>query len=235
MKKTLLLAVAAAVLCVVVVQSAAAAPANVTCSGVFTGTAKDLTVPPGGFCVLDGATVTHDVIVQTDAFFGAENSSIGHDVTATKAAAIALGYGGVTPGAVKVGHDVVINGSGPNGDFYDVCDTTVGHDVRINGTTGTEEVEIGDNSAFCDLTSSPASTIGHDVVVTNNKPGTWVDVGDNSVGHDLVVSGNAATAYVDVSDNAVGHDASCSGNSPPLSKDGPEDGPNHASHSNTCG
>jgi len=38
-----------------------------------------------------------------------------------------------------------------------------------------------------------------------------------------------------VSDNSAGHDARCSGNNPPPSKDGPEDGPNHAGHTNTCG
>jgi hypothetical protein len=79
------------------------------------------------------------------------------------------------------------------------------------------------------------------VTVANNTTGK-VDVGNNSVGHDLNVSNNAAstatgdTGDVGVDDNAVSHDATCAGNSPALSKDGPEDGPNHVGHKNTgCG
>jgi hypothetical protein len=78
--------------------------------GLFTGTAKDVVVPPGNACVIRGATVTHDVTVGKGASLGVDNSSIGHDVKANGAALFeVIGF----TGRISVGHDVVITGTSP--------------------------------------------------------------------------------------------------------------------------
>jgi hypothetical protein len=62
MRKLLVLAAACAVL-LVGVQGATAAPADVVCTDVFSGTARDVTVPTDNGYDLSGATLTRDVIV----------------------------------------------------------------------------------------------------------------------------------------------------------------------------
>ncbi len=207
------------------------------------GTYKDVIVPPNGLCLLNGATVTHDVIAEQNSNLAVANTTIGHDLTANAPQALSTGAFSGPPGPVKIGHDLAISGSdGSNGIGYDLCDTSVGHDLSISGTVTFDEIDVGDTGAesFCSAAVSAPDSVGHDLIVTNNHPAR-LDVGNNTIGHDLTVSGNTATgadggpAYIDVSNNQVGHDAACSGNAPPPSKDGPEDGPNSAGHSNTCG
>ena len=67
MKKSFVLAAVCAALLVVGLQSAAAAPGNVSCTDFFAGTAYDLTVPADNFCEFAGATITHDLIIGSDA------------------------------------------------------------------------------------------------------------------------------------------------------------------------
>jgi hypothetical protein len=145
-------------------------------------------------------------------------------------------------GPVTVGHDVTITGTSPEAQKYggyDICDTTIGHDLTIPGTKIAYEIEVGDqgpqDNEFCSYPTSGPVHVGHDLNVSNNSTGK-VDVGDTPVGHDLTVINNTAstatgdTGDIGVDDNTVNHDATCKGNSPALSKDGPEDGPNHVGH-----
>ena len=237
MPKTILLLAATCAVSLVVLQGAAADAPNVTCSGIFSGKANDVTVAPGDFCILDGAKINRDVIVNTDATLAAENTTIGRDLRATKPYIIATGFGGGTPGPVKVGRDLIISGVDPGAAYYDICDTNVRRDLRITGTAVSGEIEVGDVGEACDSANSQPDTIGHDAVVAANKVGTYVDVGDDGVGHDLAVSTNVVpSGYIDVSDNTVGHNATCSYNNPSLSKDGGDDGPNDVGHKNMgCG
>ncbi|HZU59877.1 MAG TPA: hypothetical protein VE983_02870 [Solirubrobacteraceae bacterium] len=219
--------------------TAIGSPGDVQCTGAFSGTARDLIVPANTQCIVDGATITHDLIVEQNGALAVENTTIGHDLTAHQAQNIETGFGGGNPGPVTVGHDVRIQGSdAPSGIAYDVCDTSIKHDLQISQTNVQFEIEVGDKGTqldeFCALSASPPDQIGHDLVVSGNTAGRF-DIGDNTVGHDLVVQNNTATTDIDVSDNTVGHDAVCGSNTPPVSKDGPEDGPNHAGHSNSCG
>lgn len=245
MRKSLLFMALSGLVALLVLPGGFARAASATqCTGLFAGTATDIIVPAGGFCVLEGATVKHDVTVMQDAVFFADNTTIGHDVIATAPQQFALGYGGVTPGPVTVGHDVVVRGSdAPNGQYADVCDTKIGHDLKMTGLVVQEEVEVGDTE-FCNLAPAPPVSVGHDATISGNTVGTagfgFVDVGNNTFGHDLTVSGNTlqsgSTGWIDISDNTVGHDATCSGNNPPPSKDGPDDGPNAVAHAdNGCG
>jgi hypothetical protein len=225
---------------------------SATCSNTtFTGTTDTLTVPSGSWCILAGAAVNKDLTVEPSgeliSFTGfsvgsdlkaGQNAeldlfggSVGHDLTADEPAVLDLGYGG----PVTIGHDASISGSNaPNGLFVDVCETTVSHDLKASGLVNVGEVEVGDDE-FCSP-SSGGSSIGHDLSVTKSTA-NFVDVGNNKAGHDLTVKDDSAVSggYVDVSDNTVSHDASCSGNNPAPSKDGADDHPNSAGHSNSCG
>ncbi len=255
MRKMLLLVSAAGLLSLAAAQGVSAGNGAVNCGSpdpyspdaYFTGTAKDLNVPAGYWCFLEGATISHDATVQPGGSLEADNSTIGHDVTANGAAVI---YFFNYTGPNKVGHDFVATGTSPATMEYggwDVCGTTIGHDLSITGANVAYEIEIGDqgpqDNEFCGGLSP--DTIGHDLVVSGNHAG-HIDVGNNSVAHDLAVSNNTtydydsgdpnAAAGIGVDDNTVSHDATCVGNSPALSKDGPEDGPNHVGHNDTgCG
>ena len=86
--RLVILVVAACVaLLVVGLSNAAAVPATVTCTDAFSGTAFNVIVPDDNFCVLSGATITHDLIVGTDAGARAglqaseAGLTVGHDVT----------------------------------------------------------------------------------------------------------------------------------------------------------
>ena len=287
MKKGLVLAAACAAFLIVGLQSAAGAgPGNVTCTDFFAGTAYDLTVPADNFCELSGATITHDLIVESNAGVGThdgvtvghdaigqtnaefdttqltigrdlitqtaaslhlgKNTTIGRDLVASQPGTVQTGNACVVEcesGPVKVGRDVLINGSPALPFVFDgICDMTVGRDFRMTGRSVTLGFSIGDEEA-CASNGEPPVTVGHDLVVTGNSAlsgffgPSSLDVGNNSVGHDLIFSGNTAVAggYLEVSDNSVGHDAICTDNSPALSKDDPDDGPNLAGHNNSCG
>jgi hypothetical protein len=152
----------------------------VTCTGIFTGTAKDLVVPSSQVCTLSGATITHDVTVQPDASLGAgAGTTIGHDLIATKPAELVAGYFG----SLRVGHDLKISGTDATPSFprvYAVCNTTIVHDLRITGTTadliGLSVVDVADVlCSFYDPGAEPDS-VGHDAVVTGNSAPN-IDVG----------------------------------------------------------
>jgi hypothetical protein len=210
--------------------------------GYFTGTAHNLTIPPGNACVLEGATITNDVNVGKDATLGAENSWVGHNVNANAPYEIETGNNG----PFYVGNDFKVNGADtPNGgQGYDICDTTVGHNLSFTNTLLIYEINIGDLGPsayeFCSYSPHGQNSIGNDLIVTGNSTGR-IDIGNNSVGHDLTVSNNKATTAtgdlgdIGVDDNEVGRYATCQGNSPALSKDGSEDGANSAVRNTGCG
>lgn len=210
-----------------------------TCTGAFSGTAYDLVVPSGSTCLVSGAFIKHDVIVQTGGGLAIERSVVGDDISASRPQNVETGFGAsLNPGPVRVGHDLTISGSdAPNAVGYDICDTTVGNDLVVDRTAPQFEIDIGDegpqDNEFCTYAQEAPDRVGHDLVVDRNSP-LNIDVGNNSVGHDLIVADNTAKTNIDVSDNRVGETAFCSGNTPPPSPDGPEDGPNKAEHKYGC-
>ena len=107
-------------------SGAAAGPPDVVCSQVtnsFTGTARDLIVPTGGYCAVTGATITHDLIQQDHAGADVSGTSVGHDVRFQNDA----GAGIVSS---TVGHDIVAAGDESGADVFD---TAVGHDMLALG------------------------------------------------------------------------------------------------------
>ena len=252
--KYLVLIAAACTASLVGAQGAAAgSPGDVVCSGAFpvsfSGTARNLIVKDQeaghGNCIVDGATITHDVIVEQDGFVALSNTTIGHDIVATKPQVVGTG---VTPdggeGPVTVGHDVVINGqeTDPLGNHTcceDINNTRVGHDLRITNLLVDFELGVSNDD------------VGHDLVVSGNTTGICcgfgpILVGDNNVGHDLAVTSNTAPGgdfgWISVFENTVRHDATCAGNTPPESKNSPGQldflgrsvGPNHVGHNDGC-
>jgi hypothetical protein len=251
-KKVLVLALSCAALSVIGLQSAAAAPGTVVCSSKFSGTAVNLIVPAGPNCLLMGATITHDVIVEENGFLNAESTTIGHDLIATKPSAVGTGDANDVVGPVSIGHDVIVRGGltdqlGNHTCCVDFADTTVGHDLRLTGLLVDFEIGVG-------LGPDPTfegNTIGHDLVVSGNTTGICcgfgpILVGGNKVGHDVRVTDNTTAGgdfgFISVFQNQIGHDAICSGNSPAVTRNtqgqldflGRSVGPNEVKHDDSC-
>jgi hypothetical protein len=253
-KNSTMLALSCAALLLVGLQSAAAAaPGTVVCSGKFSGTARNLIVPAGPNCKLQGATITHDVIVEENGFLNAASTTIGHDLIATKPAVVGTGNVNDVPGPVSVGHDVIVTGGltdqfGNHSCCIDFSDTEVGHDLRLMDLLVDFEIDVG-------LGPDPTvegNTIGHDLVVSGNATGICcgfgpILVGGNSVGHNVRVTDNTTTGgdfgFISVFENQVGHNAICRGNSPAPTRNTPGQldflgrsvGPDQVKHKNSCG
>src|SRR5437764_4593524 len=147
-KKVLVLALSCAALSVIGLQSAAAAPGTVVCSSKFSDTAVNLIVPAGHNCLLMGATITHDVIVEENGFLNAESPTIAPDLIATKPSAVGTGDANDVVGPVSIGHDVIVRGGltdqlGKHPCCVDLPDTTVGHDLRLTGLLVDFEIGVG--------------------------------------------------------------------------------------------
>jgi hypothetical protein len=253
-KNVTVLALSCAALLLVGLQSAAAAtPGTVVCSGKFSGTAENLVVPAGPNCRLQGATITHDVIVQENGSLNAESTTIGHDLIATKPSVVVTGIANDVPGPVSVGHDVIVTGGltdqfGNHSCCIDFNSTSVGHDLRLTDLLVDFEIGAG-------LGPDPTlegNSIGHDLVVSGNTTGICcgfgpILVGGNSVGHNVVVTDNTTTGgyfgFISVFENQVGHNAICRRDAPAVTRNTPGQldflgrsvGPNQVKHKDSCG
>jgi hypothetical protein len=179
----------------------AAGPPDVVCSQVtnsFTGTARDLTVPAGGFCAVSGATITRDLVLLDGAGAEVMQTSVGHDVRfGFEAGALILDS--------TVDHDIVAAGDGSGAD---VIESSVGHDMlalgeesgyTIAGTTVTHDVRLlGLGSG----THMERTTIGHDFVastpqtVQTGRNGPNTPGGPVTVGHDFSIDGSPDFPFV---------------------------------------
>jgi hypothetical protein len=223
-------------------QGSAAPPADVTCSqdtNFFTGTARNLIVPEGGFCDVVDATITHDLIVEAEAGSYVSTTTIGHDLVLRPGEADA----GVE--ATSIGHDVIVGFAGGlqlerTSIAHDLIASkpqnvqtgrncappdcpggtvTVGHDLSINGTPEGYDFVFG---GMCAL------NVGHDMKVSNWEVTLGFGIGDNcasndlasnTIANDLVVTHNAAlegffgASAIEVGNNHVGNDLIFKGNS----------------------
>ena len=104
----------------------AADPADVVCpqnTMSFTGTAHDLIVPEGGFCLVTGATVTNDLILLDNAGAEISGTSVGKDV-------VFHDFAGAGISDTSVAHDVVAAGTDSGAD---ITDSRIGHDFLGQG------------------------------------------------------------------------------------------------------
>jgi hypothetical protein len=182
------------------VPASAAAPPPTVCdqgfSGLPAGIYRDVVVPPGAFCQLQGtgAIVTNNVVVEEGAEYWGLGNIVLHDVIGHKPLDIKVMYG------ASVGHDVRVNGA-TRYVYIGETDgngrpTTIGHDVEITNSKGLD--------AFAAIGIGSATIVGNDVTVDHNT-GDYVNVDAAHIGRNLLVTRNYPWSSTDVSDNFVGN------------------------------
>jgi hypothetical protein len=232
MKRLAILVLAAcAALLVVGLPNAAAVRTTVTCTDAFSGTAYDVIVPDDNFCVLSGATVTHDLIIGVDAGAGAglgasePGLTVGYDVTLQHDSEVDFG-------ATVIGHDLITTTS----DSLHLERTTIGHDLVAfqPGTVQTGQVGPdtpgGPVRVEHDLLiqGTPDNefvfdglfqlTVDRDLTITGRSVTLGIGVGGDTIGRDLVVTNDSALSgffgpsSIDITENTVGRDLIFTGN-----------------------
>jgi hypothetical protein len=214
--------------------AAAAGPADVICpqnTMSFTGTAHDVIVPEGGFCLVTGATVTNDLILLDNAGAEISGTSVGKDV-------VFHDFAGAGISDTSIAHDVVAAGTDSGADITDsrighdflgqgeesgadILRSTIGHDMRLlglGGGTHLESVTIGHD--FFASTPQTVQTghnapdtpggpvrIGHDFAIDGSPPFPFVFDGlcNLSVGRDLSITNRTVNL-------GIGVGAHCAGN-----------------------
>ncbi len=195
MKKVLVLVAAFCGCLLVPFQGSAAAPADVICSqdtNFFTGTARNLVVPEFGFCEVNAATITHDLIVQMGAGTDVSESSIGHDLVLRPDEA------GADVSDTWIGHDLTVGSAGG----VHLERTSIGHDLEASEP---QTVQTGRNGP--DSSGGPVN-IGHDLLIDGSPEG-FAFVFDGmcalNVGHDMKVTDRAVTLGFGIGDNCAAH------------------------------
>ena len=164
----------------------------------FTGTAHDLIVPEGGFCLVTGATITDDLIVLDNAGAEISGTSVGKDV-------VFHDFAGAGISDTSVAHDVVAAGTDSGAD---ITDSTIGHDFLGQGEESGADIlrtTIGHDMRLLGLgggTHLESVTIGHDffastpqtVQTGHNAPDT--PGGPVKVGHDFAIDGSPGFPFV---------------------------------------
>jgi hypothetical protein len=202
--------------------AAAGSDGTVVCdqnTQAFSGQTTNLIVPIGGYCAIDSATITGDLVVQNGAGTDVTNSSVGYDMTLGNDSGATLGNSSVgddvkvgfngffAAGPASIGHDLIathpgsiqIGGTGPPPDGMNGR-LTVGHDFVVNGSPGPPDPGNFIFDGICNL------GVGHDLVMENRWVTLGFTIGDSTplsactstadqpvtVGHDLVVMNNKA-------------------------------------------
>jgi hypothetical protein len=233
MKRLAILVLAAcAALLIAGLPNAAAVPTTVTCTDAFSGTAVDVIVPDDNFCVLSGATITHDLIIGTDAGAGAglgasePGLTVGYDVTLQHDSEVDFG-------ATAIGHDLIAT----TNDGLHLERTTIGRDLVAFQPATVQTGQVGPD------TQGGPVRVEHDLVIQGTPPDNdfvfdglfrlTVDrdfqisgrsvtlgftVGGDTVGRDLIVTNDSALSGffgpsdLVVSENSVGRDLIFTGN-----------------------
>jgi hypothetical protein len=151
-------------------SAAKASPAKLQCNGTLVSkVVGDVVVPPGGACVLDGATVTGDVTVGADAWAHAQSATINGDYTCDRCRFAHL-YDSTVGGNYRISEATQENqiiGSVISGtlmlkasDAFVIDGNLVGKDLRFDGNTGNSSIvenTISGNLRCRDNVPPPAS------------------------------------------------------------------------------
>ena len=228
----ILLLAACAALLIVGLPDAAAVPTTVTCTDTFSGTAYNVVVPDDNFCVLSGATVTHDVIIGADAGAGAGNLAgepgltVGHDVTLQDESEVDFG-------ATVIGHDLI----GTTNDSIHLERMTIRHDllafqpgtvqtggigpdtpggpVRVDGDLVIQGTPADNDFVFDGL---GLLTVGRDLTIADRTVSLGFTIGGDTVGRDVRVTNDSAISGffgpsgLNVANNSIGRDLIFTGN-----------------------
>lgn len=135
------------------------------CTGVLGAETvnRDLRVPPGETCTLNGTRVRGDVRVQENANLIANDATIEENLEGTRP-------GQVDVGSSRIDGDAKLN----RGESVELTGTTVGNRVEVTQYSG--PVQIADN------------TVGEDVRANRNRGG--VTITGNRIGEDLECNRN---------------------------------------------
>lgn len=153
--------------------------ANPVCTGPQGAVTITGNLKAGPGCVLNGTTVTRDVIVQANGDLDTNGATIG--------------------GSLQIVGTSLSNA---------ICDTQVGGTILVRRSSGTTTlgggacsdgnesrfVEISKNTGPVDVASSQ---VAKDLTVANNTTGTPVTISATAVGRDLACSGNSPAPQVD--------------------------------------
>jgi hypothetical protein len=233
MKRLVLVAVAAcAVSLVVGISNAGAGPASVVCTDSFSGTAFNVIVPDDNFCVLSGATITHDLLIGADAGAGAGGLSgepgvaVGHDVTMQHDSEVDFG-------ATVIGHDLIgttndgfhLERTTIRGDLLALQPATVqtggispdspGGPVHVEGNLVIQGTPPDNEFVFDGLF---LLTVDRDFTITGRSVTLGFTIAGDTVGRDLAVTNDAALSgffgpsFLVVRQNSVGRDLIFTGN-----------------------
>jgi hypothetical protein len=232
MKRLVLLAVAACAAVFVGLPSAAAGSTTVVCTDVFSGTAFNVVVPDDNFCVLNGATITHDLLIGARAgagagvFVGEAGVTVGHDVTLQQESEVFFG-------ATVIGHDLIATTN--DGLFLER--TTIRDDLLAfqPGTvqTGGVDPESPGGPVHVDrnlvIHGTPPDndfvfdglfqlTVDRDFTITDRSVTLGFTVRGDTIGRDLIVTNDTALlgffgpSSLVVTQNSVGRDLIFTGN-----------------------
>jgi hypothetical protein len=203
MRTGLVLAATCAAFLLVGLQSAAGAgEGNVTCTDFFAGTAYDLTVPADNFCELSGATITHDLIVESNAGVGAHDGvTVGHD-------AIGQTESEFDATQLAIAQDLITQ----TGASLFLANTTVGRDLVASQP---HTVQTG-SACAAECESGPVK-VGRDVLISGSPtPHAFAhDLCDMTVGRDLRVTDVTVLFGFTIGD--IGPDEGCSRGGQPRS------------------
>jgi hypothetical protein len=154
--------------CVALAGAPSALAAQTECDGAFTGTADNVVVPEGAHCEMDGATITGNVLVRSDASLRASFTEIGGNVKGIDSSWVCLQFGSTAGGNFDV----------TGGDLG----TTTGFDITTS-VGGNAKVRQNAGLTFID-----AATVGGNVDVSNNTGN--LEIEHNTIGGNVKIDNN---------------------------------------------
>jgi hypothetical protein len=231
MKRVLVPAAVVAACLTIPFQGSAAGPPDAVCpqdTYAFSGTARDLIVPAGGWCDVTDSTVLRDLVVHTGAGVATLDTTIGRDLLVGP-------DGEANVAATGIGHDLLARSTSA----LHLERTTIGHDLvaqepqtvqtgRVDRDTPGGPVRVAHDVLIKGSPDLPfvfdgicALDVGHDLRIARRSVTLGMGIGDqcagsgraaNTIAHDLIVTDNSALvgffgpSALEVGGNHVGHD-----------------------------
>jgi hypothetical protein len=150
-----------------------------------------LTVPPGATCTLDNVTVHGNVLVDpTGCLIAGESAggaTIDGDISATKAACLAIGFGSTVDGSVTALATTGVPPNPPAESNNYICNTKITGNLSIASSGPNAKWCIGSTSSSPCQCGAP-NTIEHNMTFDSNLGGGVI--ADNTIVGSLICEGN---------------------------------------------
>jgi hypothetical protein len=185
---------------------------DLTCVGTFTGGVFDnVTVPPGGQCILIAVTVLGNVKALQDALLSLRSSNVHGNVIGDQADVMQIRNN-------VIGGNIEIAKGGPHPVFLEVA---LCGNLLPNGNMKVEEMRGGigiSPFAFCVPPSRNVLVKGNLELEKNilDVPGRRLFVSQNSVGQNLIANKNMGPFEKIITFNNAGEAVQCFDNEPPV-------------------